>query len=537
MIELKTIFEIIGGLALLLYGIHLLGVNLQKVLGFRLEEILKKTSNNPLKGLAIGTGITSIIQSSGTTIIMLIGFLSAGLLSLKSAVPVMLGANIGGTITTQFASLQIGMYALPMLTVGVLIHIFSTRKVYKNYGEALAGFGFLFIGMNFIFSGTHSLSLDANAVHFIKSFSSSAAPAALAAAAATLFLRSSSATSIFVVALVMAGIIEIKPALFLILGVNLGASLKIAYFALKRKNFLSRLALIHLLFNLFGLLIFSIFFEYFYRLAIITSKDIGRQVANAHTLYNIINALIFIPFIPFVIKLVNKYIPREKIEKKKLFYLNRKLLYTPSVALNQTNRAVVDMARIVYEMLENSRLIFFENRIELAEEVKRMEDEIDEMTEKVSEYIVQISWQNLNKKDSMKIYSLMHIVTDLEHLADHLLTVSELLVELKEKNIKFSEKADKELMAIFGKLKIMQNLVIKSLEEDNLKLAYEIIKHENKVDEIVKKSYSNHLERLEKKICSFEKSKYFGELLNNLERIGDHSDNIAYAVVDRFRYK
>jgi len=520
-----------------LYGIHLLGVSLQKVLGFRLEEILKKTNNNPIRGLAIGAGITSIIQSSGTITIMLIGFLGAGLLGLKSAVPVMLGANIGGTITTQFASFQIGMYALPILAAGVFVHIFSIRKVYKNYGEALIGFSFLFLGMNYIFSGAYSLSFDASIVHFIRSFSSSAVPAVLTAAAVTLFLRSSSATAIFTVALCAAGIIEIKPALFLILGINLGASLKVVYFALRKKSFLSRLALIHLLFNLFGLLIFSIFFEYFYRLAIITSDDIGRQVANAHTLYNIISALIFIPFIPLVVKLVDKYIPREKIEKKKLFYLSRKLLYTPSVALNQANRAVVDMAKIVYEMLENSKLIFFEDKLELAKEVEKMEDEIDEMTEKVSEYIVQISWQNLSKRDSMKIYSLMHIVTDLEHLADHLLTISELLVKLKEKNIKFSEKANGELLAVFGKLKIMQNLVIKSLEEDNLKLAYEIIKHENKVDEIVKKSHNNHLERLRKGKCGLESSKYFAELLNNLERIGDHSDNIAYAVVDRFKYK
>ena len=537
MIELKTVFEIIGGLAFLLYGIHLLGVSLQKVLGFRLEEILKKTNNNPIKGLAIGAGITSIIQSSGTTTIMLIGFLDAGLLELKSAIPVMLGANIGGTITTQFASFQIGMYALPILAAGVFVHIFSTRKVYKNYGEALIGFSFLFLGMNYIFSGTYSLSFDANAVHFIRSFSSSAVPAVLTAAAVTLFLRSSSATAIFTVALCVAGIIEIKPALFLILGINLGASLKIVYFALRKKSFLSRLTLIHLLFNLFGLLIFSIFFEPFYRLTIMTSDDIGRQVANAHTLYNIINALILLPFIPFVAKFVNKHISMNTVKKKKLFYLSRKLLYTPSVALNQTNRAVVDMAKIVYEMLENSRLIFFENKLELAKEVEKMEDEIDEMTEKVSEYIVQISWQNLSKKDSMKLYSLMHIVTDIEHLSDHLLTVSELLVNLKEKNIKFSEKADRELVAVFGKLKIMQNLVIKSLEEDNLELAHKIIKHENKVDEIVKKCYNNHLERLKKGVCGFEGSKYFAELLNNLERVGDHSDNIAYAIVDRFKYK
>ena len=146
MIELTTIFEIVGGLAILLYGIHLSGVNLQKIMGFRLEKVLRKANDNPVKGLAIGTGITAIIQSSSTTITMLIGFMSAGLLACRGAIPAMLGANIGSTITTQLASFQVGIYALPVLTLGVLIHIFSVRKIKKNIGEAIIGFSFLFLG-------------------------------------------------------------------------------------------------------------------------------------------------------------------------------------------------------------------------------------------------------------------------------------------------------------------------------------------------------------------------------------------------------
>ena len=145
MIEIETIFEMFGGLAILLYGIHLSGVSLQKILGFKLEEILTKTNDNPIKGLAIGTGITAVIQSSGTTTTMLVGFISAGLLSFSSAIPVMLGANVGSTITTQIASLHIGIYALPLLTIGVVIHIFSIKKIRKNGGEAIMGFRFLFL--------------------------------------------------------------------------------------------------------------------------------------------------------------------------------------------------------------------------------------------------------------------------------------------------------------------------------------------------------------------------------------------------------
>ena len=537
MIEIETIFEIVGGLAILLYGIHLSGVNLQKIMGFRLEKVLRKANDNPVKGLAIGTGITAIIQSSGTTITMLIGFMSAGLLVCRGAIPAMLGANIGSTITTQLASFQVGIYALPVLTLGVLIHIFSVRKIKKNIGEAIIGFSFLFLGMYFIFNGAHTISYDQTVVEFINQFSSAKIFYVFILAFLTLLLQSSSATSVLVVAFGATQIIDLSTALFMILGVNLGSSLKIIYTGLKRKGFLTNIALIHLSFNILGIILFLIFFKYFNYITSITSDDAGRQIANGHTLYNIITALILLPFMPFVIKFINKYAPEVKDEKSKLSYLSRKLLYTPSVALSQANRAVVDMAKEANEMLEASRLIFFESKTDLLEKVQEYEEEMDEMTGKISEYLAQISQQNLSKKDLMKLYSLMHITTDLEHLSDHVLTVSELFVDIKEDKIEFSEKAIRELTAIFGKLKIMQNLVIKSLEEDNLRLAYEIIKHENKVDEIVKKASSNHLERMNKGLCTLESGKYFTEILTNLERIGDHSDNIAYAVVDRFKYK
>ncbi len=537
MLELTTIFEIMGGLAILLYGIHLSGVNLQKIMGFRLEKILRKTKDNPIKGLAIGTGITTVIQSSGTTITMLIGFMSAGLLSSSGVVPAMLGANIGSTITTQAASFQIGIYALPILTIGVFIHIFSVRKIKKNIGEALIGFSFLFLGMYFVFNGMQSVSHNQAAIDLINYFSSDKIVYIFVLAFFTLLLQSSSATSVIVVALGAVQIIDLNTALFMILGVNLGSSLKIIYMGFKRKGFLTSIAIVHLLFNMFGIMFFLLFFNYFNYIISTTSSDTGRQIANGHTLYNIMTALIFFPFIPFIVKLVNKYVSEAETEKSKLSYLSRKLLYTPSVALGQANRAVVDMTKESGIMLEMSRLIFFENKIDLFDKVQEKEEEIDEMTGKISEYLSQISQQNLSKKDLMELYSLMHITTDIEHLSDHVLTVSELFVDIKEDKIEFSGKAIREFSAIFGKLKIMQNLVIKSLEEDNLKLAYEIIKHENKVDEIVKKSHSNHLERMNKGICSLEKGKYFTEILTNLERIGDHFDNIAYAVVDRFRSK
>lgn len=534
--DLNIFFELAGGLSILLYGIHLLGANLQRVLGSRLEDILKKTGDNPIKGMAIGAAITAVIQSSGTTAMMLMGFISAGFLTLNNAVPVMLGASIGGTVTIQLASLHIGIYAMPILFAGFLIFSFFSDRTIRSLGKAAIGLGFLFLGMNFIFISAELLSQSSYANIIERVLSSNIPFSIIFAAVFTFLIQSGSASSVLILALGGSGILDIETAIFLILGVNLGASLKIVFLAVRGKRFSGSLAMIHLFFNFFGLIFFIIFFRYFYFLVTITSGDIVRQIANAHTIYNIINFIFFLPFIPVVIKIVEKYAPSKNIAKTELSFLDKRLIYTPSIALSQVNVAVVNMAKITYEMLDDSKKILFENRIELAQDIARKENEVDVMTGEISEYAMKIAEQNLAKKDSIELYSSMHILTDIEHMSDHILALSTAVVELKGKNIEFSEKAIHELTAIFGKLKIMQNLIIKSLEEDDLGLANEIRKHENKVDEIVKRSFNNHLQRMKADLCSVESGIYFTELLNNLERIGDHSDNIAYAVVDRHRY-
>ncbi len=529
--------EIIGGLFLVLYGIHLSGINLQKILGSNIEKALKKTNNNPIRGVAIGTGITSLIHSSGTTTVMLIGLITGGFMGLEGAIPVMLGANIGSTIATQLASMRIGSYALIFLALGVYIHIAVTKKIHKRVGEALIGFSFLFLGMDFIFKGVSFLSKNEIFVSVITSMTQSPAAGIVSGAFATVILSSASAAAILIVALGIASVINLRTALFIILGINLGSSLKITYRVLKGDNLSGKLALIHLVFNCFGIAVFLLFFDAFYQIAELTSGDTGRQIANAHTFYNIIAALIFIPFTPLVIKVIEKILPSDKsIKKHTLFYLDKKLICTPSVSLQQVNRGTVEMAKISYNMLESSRKIFFEDRTDLLKKVEADENKIDQMTEKISEYMVQISQQNLSRENAMTLYSLMHIVADIEHLCDHIFSTSQIFVNLKnDRKVNFSEKACDELTAVYGKLKIMQNLIIKSLDENNLKLANEIAEHENKVDEIIKKITANHINRIKEGKCTEDAGKYFMNALYHLERVGDHYDNIAYAIIDRSR--
>ena len=536
--DYRILIEIFGGLSILLYGIHLLGANLQRILGSKLEEIIKKYGERPVGGIIAGAGVTAIIQSSGTVAMMLIGFISAGLMSLKSAVPVMLGSSIGGTITVQLASFKVGIFAMPILFIGFIFFSYFTNRTYRSLGKAAIGLGLLFLGMDFILSGTELLLRSPYSMMIYRYLDANGPLAIFVAALFTFLIQSASASSVLVLSLASADIIDVRTGLFLILGVNLGASLKIVFLALRGKKFSPALSFIHLMFNFFGLAIFILFYKYYHLLVAMTSPDVGREIANAHTIYNIISALLFIPLVPFAIKMAEKYVSySHAMDEAGISILDKRLIYTPSIALEQVNKAVVSMAKITYEMLENSKMMLFDERVELVKKIQEEEDKIDEMTGSISEYTMRISEQNLTKKDSLKLYSLMHILTDIEHMSDHILVLGETIFKFKEDKVVFTEKAMHELTAIFGKLKLMQNLVIKSLEENNLELANEIMKHENKVDEIVKRSFSNHIERVKNGTCTVESGKYFAEILGNLERIGDHSDNVAYAVIDRFRYR
>ena len=535
MIYLEIICYLLGGLAVVIYGIGLLGKNIQKILGERLEGILKKAGGKKVSGVITGAAVASLVQSSSIIIIILMAFVSAGVITLSGAAGVMMGANIGTTITAQLAACQIGFYFLPILIAGFLFYTFSERRAYKYFGEALLGLGLLFLGINLVFEGADLLRDDSYFLNLFNGLNSFPYLIIFIAALLTVLLRSSSAVAVLIIALGVKEIVSLDFAIFFILGINLGVSFKILLFAFQGKHYSGRLAASHFVFNFLGVIIFLILFPFFKSFIIHSSSDIGRQIANAHTFFNIAGAVILFPLIPFLIGKTDKFLPARIIKESKLDYLDKRLIFTPSIALSQANRGAVRMARIASEMLEDCQEMIFNNKSELLRSVEENEDRIDVMTGKISNYLILISQQSLNKKDSMKLYSLLHILTDIERMCDHILIIAQTSEQINKRQIKFSDHASNELMAIFGKIKIIQNLVVKTLKENKLSLAKEITEHENKVDEIIKKVSAKHLERVEKGICSAESGEFFMALLNNFERIGDHADNVAYAVSDMFK--
>jgi phosphate:Na+ symporter len=529
---------VIGGIALILYGIHLSGINFQKLLGSNLEASLKKAAGHPLEGLLIGTGVTTAIHSSGTVAVMLIGLISGGFIGLAESVPVILGANIGSTFATQLATLGIGRMVFAVLAAGFIIHMASARKSGKQIGETIIGFAFIFLGAQYVFDGTTALSGDIAFVSAVKYLTHAPLSALISGAILTLLLHSTSAASILTAAMGASGVLALPAALLLILGINLGSSLKVMQSALSGKNFSGRLALIHLASNLVGLIVFLPLFGFFTDIAASTSSNTARQIANAHTLYNLIAALIFLPLAPSAIRLFTRSIPAAKtLNKSELAYLDRKLICTPTVSLDQVNRGAVEMLKISCEMVMATQEMFHGDIEKLSASINAKEKRIDGMTDTITDYAIQISQQSLNHECKMKLYSLLHIVADIEHLCDHAETVSKIITDMRGGSIAFTDKAQRDLAAIYGKLRIMQNLIVKSVEEENARLASEISSHENKVDEVIKKVSASHHERIADGTCDVRCDCFFSDILYNLERIGDHYDNIAYAIIDRVRQK
>ncbi len=536
MIYLETIFYIFGGLSVVIYGIGLLGKNVQKIMGEKLENVLKKAKEKPtVKGLLTGAAATSLVQSGSIIVLILMAFVSAGVMELGGAAGIMLGANIGATITAQLAACQFGIYFLPILIIGFLFYNFSQRKTHRYLGKAVFGLGILFLGIVLVIEGAELLQSNSRFLEILNQISSIPWLIILLAALLTIAIRSSSAAAVLIIALGVKEIINLDFAIFFILGINLGISLKMLVLAFHGKHYSGRIAASHFVFNFLGIIFFLAFFPFLKSFIVFSSSEIGRQIANAHTFFNLINAVILFPFIPFLVGKIDKFLPRRVIKESKLDYLDRRLIFTPSIALSQANWGVVRMSKIAYEMLEDCHEMIFENKTKLLKSVEENEDKIDVMTGAISNYLILVSQQSLSKKDSMKLYSLLHILTDIERMSDHILVIAQTVDKIGERKIKFSDQAFKDLTAVFGKIKIIQNLVIKTLKENKLSLAKEIMEHENKVDEIIKKVQNNHLERIEKGVCHAETGALFVVLLNNFERVGDHSDNIAYAVSDMFK--
>jgi len=538
--DYKMIFNLIGGLGLFVFGMKLMGDGLQKVAGDKLKKLLEILTNNRVMGILIGTGVTSVIQSSSATTVMVIGFVNAGLMSLTQAAGVIMGANIGTTMTAQLIAFKLTTVAPVIVGIGVAMNLFAKRKKVRQVGEILLGFGILFMGMQTMEVAMKPLASMPEFKTLIVSLGQHPLLGVLVGLGMTAIVQSSSATIGILMALAAAGAIDINVALPVLFGDNIGTCATALLASISANKTAKKAALIHLTFNVIGTIIFLILLNPVRELIGLIAQwtgtvgDVQRDVANTHTIFNITNTLIQAPFIPLIVKFVNWVIPGEDgTEAFGLKYLDERIVETPSIAVGQTVKEVIRMGKIAEENLKTSIDSFINESEDLIKVVYEKEELINYLEREITSYLVKLSQKSLSEEQTEVVTSLFHTINDLERIGDHCENLAELAQYRIDNSLKFSDDAISELKDMYEKVYSAVSVAITSLETGNVQSAMSVIVLESEIDKIERTLRTEHIDRLNKGVCVPASGTIFLDIISNLERVGDHANNIAQAVAGK----
>lgn len=528
-------FNLLGGLALFLYGLFVLSDGLKQVFYKGLKDVLKRATSSTIKTVCFGAFITAIIQSSSITVVTLVGLLNSSMLNLKQAIGVMLGAKIGTTVTTQIIAFRIGFYYFPFIILGSFLFFLFRQKRLQNIGQIILGFGILFLGMQYMSDGAKSIQeipFFANALYY---FSGNVALGIVTGTILTALVQASSVTIALTIALAMQGALTLPVAIAITMGANIGTAITGFFASLGSCRSAKRLVFTQFLVNILGVTIFAFFIQPFSKLVSLTSSDLARQIANAHTLFNLLLVLSAIPFIDLVKNLSIKVIPGpiEEVERG-IKFLEYKILSIPSLALLQAQKEVLHMAGITKGMLEKANKAMFTGDKDLFNMVKNEEASVDELHHIIDDYLTRISSQAFSKEESQKLAILIHSVTDIERVADHANNLIEIFEFKAQKNLVFSNQAEQELNQLFLKAIEAFAFAMEALDKNDHAIAQKAIEIESESDLMEEDLKQNHFIRLKEGTCQPEAGPMYLEIIMNLGRVTNHAENIARGVIMGF---
>lgn len=524
---------VLGGLGLFLYGMNIMGMGLQKVAGNKLKKLIEVLTNNRIMGVLVGALVTMIVQSSSATTVMVIGFVNAGIMTLTQAVGVIMGANIGTTVTAQLIAFNLTDYAPIAVIVGVALWLSSSKKKSKNIAEILIGFGILFIGMDMMGGGLKPLVDNPGFTNIMVKLNNPIL-AALVGLGLTTIVQSSSASIGLLQALASQGLITMNIAFPILFGENIGTTTTAMISSIGANKTAKRAAIIHFLFNLVGTIIFMTVLRMPIQNLVMkmSPNDIPRQIANAHSLFNIINVLIQLPFAGLLVKAAEFLVPGEDVKEGEAKFLDDRILETPSIALGLADKEVVRMSEMVLDNLKKSEIALIEGNAEEMEIVVDQEQHINTLEKEITEYLVKLSKAPLSSDQHSHLNNLIYIVNDIERVGDHAENIAE-LAELKAKDdLNFTEDAIEELEVMFSKCEDGFKKAIQSFNEENISLSKDVLEIEAEVNKLEKRNRKNHIDRLNNGQCLTGPGVLFLDAISNLERISDHSSNIAMYVLD-----
>ncbi len=553
----KLIFGLMGGLGLFLFGMKIMSEGLQKVAGNRMRQILAALTTNRFVGTLVGLSVTAIIQSSSATTVMVVGFVNAGLMSLAQSIGVILGANIGTTVTAQLIAFKITKYALPAIGLGAGLKLFGASKKWIYYGEVLLGFGILFFGLAVMKDSFDPLRSSEEFRSFFMLVENNHLLGVLIGAVMTILVQSSSATIGITLALASSGLLSFEGSVALILGENIGTTVTANLAAIGTNLAARRTALAHFCFNFIGVAYMLAFFPLFMGfieqitpgaadLVIATEEQarqlggaigekpfIARHVANTHTLFNIVNTIVFLPMVGLLAKLTTFLIRgRDEEMEFHLKFIDNRVLNTPPIAFNQARSETRRMAHISRDMFRETADLLAsgidDKRIALLD---KQEETIDLLQKEISDFLANLAQKSITEEMSRGIGSMLNMVNDLERLADHCQNLWKLGVRKRDEQISFSDTAVEEMKTICRQVEEFIGFVVEAMDDGKPLLPMRRAKEmEDGIDALEENLRANHIARLNCGECAVNSGLIFVDMLHSLEKIGDHSFNVARAL-------
>ena len=533
-----TILTMAGGLGLFLFGMELMSDSIEKVAGARLRRILEIFTTNRFMGMIVGIIFTGIIQSSSACTVMVVSFVNSGLMNLYQAAGVILGANIGTTITSQLVSFNLSKIAPLILLVGVVVMMFTKKEKVRKVAEVVVGFGILFVGLSTMSQAMANMKNEPQVVNLLMSLKNLFL-ATLMGFALTAIIQSSSVTVSIVLLLANQDLLPLPITLYIILGCNIGACATAMLASMTGKKDAKRAALIHLLFNIIGTVIIYIALfvagDQIVELIKSISADNGRFVANAHTLIKIAQVIMLFPFTGWLVKMTYLIVPGEdqKVgyrESYQLKYIGDKVVFNPATAVVEVIKELERMASLAEENLNRAMNALITLDEEDIEEVYEVEKNINFLNHAITDYLVKINQTTLPIEDLNSLGALFHVVNDIERIGDHAENVADAARQRKEEGISISKEAQKELGDMLEMVNKIIRYAVEMFAKSDESHMQEIVTLEDQVDEKERELQKKHVERLTKGECSPEAGMIFSDIVSGLERVADHATNIAFAI-------
>ena len=543
----KSLFTFAGGLGMFLYGMNIMADGLQKGAGNKMKQLMGFLTNNRIVGVLVGALVTAIIQSSSATTVMVVGFVNAGIINLTQAVGVIMGANIGTTVTGWLVSmnewgsfLKPDFFAPVLIAIGAFILMFAKHSGKKTVGEILVGFGVLFVGLSFMSGAIEPYSDSPIFATAFRTLGGNPFLGILTGAVVTAIIQSSSASVGILQTLALNGMVTWNSAVYITLGQNIGTCITALLSSAGANKTAKRAAVIHLLFNMIGAVVFGVgMFIIFHINPTFASSSIDSvQISIFDTIFNITNTLMLFPFANKLVQLSGLIIRDDEKEKAQLpevvdeeedilRHLDKRILESPSFALENADQEILHMARITCQNVENSFKAVMENDEDCVLSVLQEEKSIDRLAKKLSKYLVQVSSLSLTEQQHMIVNHLFYTVSDIERIGDHAENIAELAKYKIENHIEFSDTAHEELKGLMSYVSSSLDYSIKARTEMSWEAVQKAKEYEDLVDYVESELREKHIERLAKNLCKPTSGVVFLDLLTNLERISDHADNMS----------